>query len=135
LLRSEEAAKDLSQDVAVAALKQLDKEPLFFNDQQRFFAWCRKRARWLALDRIRYASRRRTSGDITAVADRQAAADELAVQKEALTALEAAIARLPATQKDVVLRIVDGIQLAKLRDVWASPRQRSGPIIAMRALS
>jgi RNA polymerase sigma-70 factor (ECF subfamily) len=105
LLRSGEAAQDLSQEVAVAALM---KYPDFRNGEH-FAGWVMTRARWLALDRLRMERHAWPLEAVPASQDAPAAEDD-----GALRDIFRAISRLPERQQVVTLRTIEGYSAAEI---------------------
>jgi RNA polymerase sigma factor (sigma-70 family) len=100
-LASAEAARDLAQDVAIAAYRGFDS----FRDQNHFNAWVLNRAKWFALDQIR--SSRRASRFLwegVSPPDREAPLYLTAWLGEVAEALD----ELPQAQKDALKLAVEG---------------------------
>jgi RNA polymerase sigma factor (sigma-70 family) len=99
-LASAEAARDLAQDVAIAAYRDFDS----FKDQNHFTAWVLNRAKWFALDRIRSSRRSSFLGEGVPTPGRVASQDLTAWLGEVTEALN----ELPQAQKDALKLTVEG---------------------------
>lgn len=99
MLGSQDAGRDLAQDLALVVLSRSSD----FRDKSHFEAWLLTRARWLALDRLKLHRR-------TESLDYQAEASAEADQEQALAVSEILqlVSRLPAKQRLVFLRSLEG---------------------------
>lgn len=103
-LSSPEQARDVAQDVAVAAYLNLET----FGDADHFAAWALTRARWTSLDRLRATGRLSSLTDTTASGD---ASQEVQTLLAEVTAL---IEQLPSAQRETLKLSVEGYSGAEI---------------------
>jgi RNA polymerase sigma factor (sigma-70 family) len=94
----------VAQDVALAAYLNFEA----FHDHGHFAAWCLKRARWLALDRLRATGR--VSERLTTEASDDASQEVQTWLGEVMDV----VAKLPAAQRDALKLSVEGYSAAEI---------------------
>lgn len=100
--------RDVVQDVAVIALRTLQKNQCWANEEH-FYKWARQRVRWLALDQLR-RSKRQSQQPMESIAEPFVidSQDEL-VDNRLLEKVRVAITRLPERQRLVMEESIKGV--------------------------
>lgn len=108
LLRSDEAAMDLAQDIVEGALRRFRDHPSYFADEGHLAAWCLTRARWLAIDRLRLDAHQVTLENFPDVKSHDRTPQQLALDREVAETIGLAVDHLPPKQRIVVLKTMQG---------------------------
>lgn len=103
-LRSTDHARDVAQDVALAAYLNFE----LFRDSGHFAAWCLKRARWLALDRLRAAGR------LSELLTTEASVDTSQETQTWLAEVMDVVETLPTAQREALKLSVEGYDAAEI---------------------
>ena len=112
IIGAQHEAEDLTSDVALAAFEQREQ----FADADHLRRWASRRARWLALNRLR----RKKPLNLLQLAPEQLGRSD-PHQRAQPEALGVWVERLPPAQKEVLLLDLDGLSTAQIADRVGKP--------------